>query len=82
MTLPTTYTVYSKGGCGHCDKVKALLSLSGIRFIELKLDRDYDRKQFVSRFGAGSTFPQVLDEEGNQLGGAASTARHLREMNL
>ena len=76
MTTPTTYTVYSKNGCGHCEKVKALLyTFRGIRFIELKLDRDFDRKQFVSRFGAGSTFPQVLDEEGNQLGGAASTVK-------
>ena len=77
-----TYTVYSKNGCVYCEKIKALLTIAEVRFVELKLDRDFDRKQFVSRFGAGSTFPHVLDGESNQLGGAADTAKHLKEQGL
>lgn len=82
MTTPSTYTVYSKNGCSYCEKVKAVLTLAEVRFIEVKLDRDFDRKQFISTFGAGSTFPQVLDEEGNQLGGASETVKYLKEQGL
>ena len=77
-----TYTVYSKDGCVYCEKIKALLTIAEVRFVELKLGRDFDRAQFVSNFGAGSTFPQVLDGESNQLGGASETAKHLKESGL
>ena len=77
-----TYTVYSKNGCGYCDKVKSLLTLAEVRFIELKLGRDFERSQFIRNFGPGSTFPQVVDNEGNQLGGASETAKYLREQGL
>ena len=53
------FTVYSKSGCGYCEKVISVLQLAELNFVEYKLDRDFDKKQFYSQFGEGSTFPQV-----------------------
>ena len=54
------FTVYSKEGCGHCDKVKKILELTGSSFVVYNLNEDYTREEFISEFGGGTTFPQVL----------------------
>jgi len=45
------------------------------------LDRDFDRKAFYSKFGTGSTFPQVI-MDGKNTGGCTETVKYLRENNL
>ena len=75
------FTVYSKSGCGYCEKVISVLQLAELNFVEYKLDRDFDKKQFYSQFGEGSTFPQVV-VNGRKLGGCVQTVEYLQEKNL
>ena len=42
------------------------------------LDEDFTRQQFISEFGEGSTFPQVM-MDGKKLGGCVDTVKYLRE---
>ena len=64
------FTVYSKSGCGYCEKVISVLQLAELNFVEYKLDRDFDKEEFYSQFGEGSTFPQV-SVDAYTIGGAA-----------
>lgn len=75
------FVVYSKPGCPYCDKVKKVLSLTKQPFVEYTLDVDFDREQFYSEFGKGSTFPQVICDD-KKLGGCTDTVKFLKEQNL
>jgi glutaredoxin len=75
------FVVYSKPGCPYCDKVKKVLSLTKQSFVEYTLDVDFDREQFYSEFGEGSTFPQVICDD-KKLGGCTDTVKFLKEQNL
>lgn len=75
------FIVYTKLDCPYCTKVKTVLEMKNIHFIEKVLHIDFDRKQFYEQFGEGSTFPQVIMNE-QKLGGCTDTVRYLRENNL
>ena len=75
------FTVYSREGCPYCVKIVEVLKLSELRFVEYKLDRDFDRDSFYGQFGDGSTFPQVV-KDGTNLGGCTETVKYLQENNL
>lgn len=75
------FVVYSKPGCPYCDKVKKVLILTKQSFVEYTLDVDFDREQFYSEFGEGSTFPQVICDD-KKLGGCTDTVKFLKEQNL
>ncbi len=75
------FTVYSKLGCGHCEKVISVLQLAQLNFVEYKLDEHFDKKQFISQFGEGSTFPQVSVDD-RTIGGAAETVKYLQQYKL
>tara|TARA_B100000900_G_C20398265_1_gene641581 strand:+ start:380 stop:622 length:243 start_codon:yes stop_codon:yes gene_type:complete len=79
--MKTTFEVYSKIGCPYCTKIISALELAEVYFIELKLGRDFQTNEFYSKFGSGSTFPQVTVDN-VKLGGCAETVRYLRENNL
>ena len=72
------FTVYSKPGCPYCTKVKRVLELAEVKHIVYTLDVDYDKQEFYSKFGEGSTFPQVMISDTN-LGGCVDTVKYLRE---
>tara|TARA_B100000085_G_scaffold144200_1_gene131177 strand:- start:1513 stop:1746 length:234 start_codon:yes stop_codon:yes gene_type:complete len=72
------FTVYSKPGCPYCTKVKRVLELAEVKHIVYTLDVDYDKQEFYSKFGEGSTFPQVTVSDTN-LGGCVDTVKYLRE---
>ena len=81
------YTIYSKDGCPFCTKVQQVLELSEQKHVVLKLGRDYTREEFYSKFGQGSTFPQVVlnvegTDDGTHLGGCTETVKYLREQNI
>ena len=76
-----TYTVYSKDGCPFCTKVQRVLELAEQKHVVLKLGRDYTREEFYSKFGQGSTFPRVLQDE-QLLGGCTETVKYLQENKL
>ena len=75
------YTVYSKDGCPYCSKVKQVLDLSGLKYVEYKLGERFDRKSFYDEFGQGATFPQVV-MDGKKLGGCTDTVQYLQEQQL
>ena len=75
------FTVYTKRGCPYCVKVKQVLEAKEFEFNEYLLERDFRREDFNSKFGQGSTFPQVILDDTN-LGGCTDTIKYLREQNL
>jgi glutaredoxin len=75
------YTVYSKDGCPYCSKVKQVLELSKLKYVEYKLGERFDKKSFYEEFGQGATFPQVV-VDGKKLGGCTDTVKYLQEKNL
>ena len=75
------FTVYSREGCPYCTKIIQVLQLAELKYVEYKLDRDFDRPSFYVQFGQGSTFPQVV-LDGTNLGGCSETVQYLQENNL
>jgi glutaredoxin len=75
------FTVYSKPGCPYCDKVKKVLKLANQSFVEYTLDVNFDKTQFYSEFGEGSTFPQIICDN-KKLGGCVDTIKFLKEQNI
>ena len=73
------FTIYSKYGCSYCKQIKLLFELNEFKFIELQLDRDFDKNQFYEMFGEGSTFPQVILNDKISLGGCTETVKYLQK---
>lgn len=76
------FTVYSREGCPYCDKIQQVMEMIDLNFVVYKLDRDFTRDQFYAEFGPGSTFPQVILNDEQHLGGCTDTVQYLREQNL
>jgi glutaredoxin len=76
------FTVYSKVGCPYCDKVTQVLELANLSHVVYKLEEDFTREQFIDQFGYGSTFPQVILNDSENLGGCVDTIRYLQENNI
>lgn len=76
------FTIYSKDGCPYCTKIEQVLELSNLEYVVYKLDKDFDRQQFYSEFGEGTTFPQVILNDEHQIGGCTDTVKYLTENNL
>jgi glutaredoxin len=75
------FTIYSKENCPYCYKVKQVLELTGSNFVVYNLDEDFTKEEFYSKFGEGSTFPQVICNE-EKLGGSVDTIRFLKEQQV
>lgn len=75
------FTVYSKQNCPYCYKVKQVLELCGKDFVVYTLDEHFNKKEFYSEFGEGSTFPQVVMDD-KHLGGCSDTIDYLRALSL
>jgi len=73
------FTVYSKDGCPYCSKIKQMLQLINLEHKIYKLDEDFSRDEFYSKFGFGSTFPQVVLNDQEHLGGCTDTVKYLQE---
>jgi glutaredoxin len=76
------FTVYSKDGCPYCSKIEQVLQLTNLEHVVYKLGDHFDREAFYSEFGAGSTFPQVILNDQQHLGGCTDTVKYLKEQNL
>lgn len=79
------FTIYSKQGCPYCDKIKMILNLlsesKGYNIISYELNTDFNRDQFYSEFGEGSTFPQVILND-KHISGCTDTISYLQENNM
>jgi len=76
------FTVYSREGCPYCSKIEQVLELANLQHVVYKLNTDFTREEFYSEFGEGSTFPQVILNDQNHLGGCTDTVRYLQEQKL
>ena len=72
------YTVYSKLNCSHCASIIKLFDLKGIPYTKKTLGPDFNRKEFIEQFGK-TTFPRIVDDNGNVIGGAGETVKFLKE---
>ena len=72
------FTVYSKQDCPYCSSIIQILIGKDLSFTEYKLDDHFTKEDFYSKFGEGSTFPQVT-MDGKKLGGCTDTVKYLRE---
>lgn len=76
------FTVYSKEGCPYCMKIKQVLELANLEHVVYTLDEHFNRDQFYKEFGQGSTFPQVILNDQEHLGGCSDTVKYLQEQKL
>ena len=77
-----TFKVYSRDGCPYCSKVEQVLQLAELKHVVFKLGRDFSREDFYAKFGQGSTFPQVVLNDTQKLGGCTETVKYLKENKL
>ena len=75
------FAIYSKENCPYCSKVKQVLELTGTQFVVYTLGEDFNREEFYSEFGEGSTFPQVICDD-KKIGGCSDTIKFLREQQV
>jgi glutaredoxin len=76
------FTIYSKDGCPYCSKVQNVLQMLNLEHKVYKLFDDFTPEQFYSEFGEGSTFPQVILNDQEHLGGCVDTIKYLQEKNI
>ena len=70
------FYVYSKAGCGFCDKLTKFMEQKGVQYEQFSLGSDFSPEEFVNKFGYNSTFPQVIYEN-QRVGGMKDTVRYL-----
>ena len=75
------FKVYSKNGCPYCAKIEKVLQLAELQHVVYKLGTDFNREEFYSKFGEGSTFPKVIMDE-EIIGGCSETVKFLKERNI
>jgi glutaredoxin len=75
------FYVYSKDGCGFCDRLTEFMESKGVTFEKFTLDNDFTKEEFIEKFGYNSTFPQVLFNH-NKVGGMKDTVRYLADNQL
>lgn len=76
------FTVYSKFGCPFCSQIEQVLKLANFEHRIYKLGEDFTGDQFYAEFGTGSTFPQIVLNNKQHLGGCTDTVKYLKEQNL
>lgn len=76
------FTIYSKDGCPFCTKIQQVMQLVELQHVIYKLDRDFTREEFYGKFGQGSTFPQVVLNDDQTIGGCTETVKYLQEKNV
>ena len=59
-----------------------MLQLSKLNHVVYELDQHFDRESFYGQFGQGSTFPQVVVNDMQHLGGCTETVQYLKENQL
>ena len=75
------FAVYTKDNCPYCEKIKKVMDLTKLSYVVYNLDEHFNRDEFISEFGMGSTFPQV-QVDGKKLGGCVDTIKYLREKKI
>jgi len=72
------FYIYSKDGCGFCEKLIKFMDQKQVPYEKFNLGKDYSSEDFINKFGNNSTFPQVNYQNQN-IGGMKDTVRYLLE---
>lgn len=64
-----TLTIYSLDNCGYCKVAKELLNHKKIDYKEVKVPHDMTTSEFVKKYPTVKSFPLVLDENSEPIGG-------------
>ena len=75
------FYIYSKNGCGYCHKLQEFLDSKNIPHETFTLGREFTTEQFLTKFGRGSSFPQVNYKNEN-LGGMRDTVKYIMKHNI
>ena len=67
--------------CPYCQQITEVLGLSGLNYVEYKLNEHFDYNAFYEQFGYGATFPQVV-LNGENLGGCQDSIRYMQENDI
>ena len=78
MSADSKFYVYSKKGCGFCDKLVEFMDSKHISYEKFTLDDEYSKQEFVTKFGYHASFPQVIHLN-QKIGGMKDTVRYLME---
>jgi glutaredoxin len=76
------FTIYSKNGCPYCTKIKQVMEALNLDHKIYMLGVDFTREQFYDEFGSGKTFPQVILNDEEFLGGCTETVNYLKEQKV
>lgn len=76
------FTIYSKNGCPYCSKIKQIMEQLNLEHTIYMLESDFTREYFYDTFGYGKTFPQVVLNDEQNLGGCTETVTYLREQKV
>ena len=68
--------VYTKDNCPYCVKAKALLKGYALEYTETVIGKDISREEFLEKFPAARTVPQII-MEGELIGGFEELAKRL-----
>ena len=66
---PRKVTIFSKAGCGHCTRAKAVLSDAGLKFEEIELGKNGLSLSTLGNVTGKHTTPQIYID-GSHIGGA------------
>ena len=72
------FYVYSKSGCGFCNRLTEFMKAKGIVYEKFDLGTDFSTEEFLQEFGRESSFPQVVVNN-QRIGGMKDTVRFLME---
>jgi glutaredoxin 3 len=65
----TAVTIYLRPGCPYCDRAKALLVRKRVRFTEIDIWQERERRaEMIAKSGGSTTVPQIFVGE-RHLGG-------------
>ena len=60
MPMPSI-EIYTSRYCPYCHAAKALLKRKGVEFIEIEIDRDWERRdEMIDRANGSMTVPQIF----------------------
>jgi len=78
--MPKFY-VYSKSGCGFCDRLVSFMESRDLPYEKLSLGEHFSVEEFLTKFGRGSSFPQVNYKNLN-IGGMKDTVRYIQDQKM
>jgi len=76
------FKIYSKYGCPYCVKIENVFQLMKLEYEVYKLDEDFDKGEFRTKFGSRAAFPQIVLNETYNIGGCIDTIKFLKENKL